>query len=93
MAKRKKIKEKNPFIGFTLEELEKIEMTYYTISIGMDFYSYDGYYTFSKEEVGPVYDEILNDLKSVIKNPKSKKSKEDAIRYLGTLRVQPFRLQ
>lgn len=85
-------KEKSPFRGFTVTEVNRAERDSYTIQIGNDMYSKDGNFVFTATQAGKYYETLLQNIIYTLDsgNPKQKAA---AMKCLEKLRIHPLRLQ
>ena len=82
---------KNPFVGFSVEQVMIAESCSYAIQVGNDFYIHDGQLVFSKKTAQTLYNKILAQVVDKIYNG-DKKQKAHAHRIMATLKVMPLRI-
>lgn len=84
-------KEKSPFRGFTLSQINSIEADTYVIQVGVDLFCYKGQFFFTKRSAALLYNKILVNLVDLINNGDTEQ-KNDATKCLGNLRILPLRI-
>lgn len=85
-------KQKSPFKGFTVAEVNKAERDSYVVQIGNDFYSKDGGYIFTAAQAGKYYETLLDNIVYTLDNG-NERQKSAAMKCLEKLRIHPLRLQ
>ena len=90
MAKGKE-KQKNPFVGLTLEEVFAAERDTYFIQIDTDVFAYKNKIAFSGRIINGLYDKVIDDLTYLLKKG-SPEEAEDAHRCLLNVYVWPLRI-
>jgi hypothetical protein len=83
--------EKNPFVGYTLDEIREAEATAYVIQVGSDMFRYKGNYTFSYKSAVYFRNKILDNLMDLINNG-DQDQKDNAFRVLKSLQILPLRI-
>ena len=85
-------KNKNPYKGFTTEEVNRAEANSFVIRIGNDYYNKDGNFTFSLKQAEKYYEILLHNILITIDEgtPKQKKA---ALACLAKLHIEPLRIQ
>lgn len=84
-------KEKNPFIGYTTEEIMASEAVTYVIQVGSDVFNSNGNWFFNKKSAQIHYGKILRMLLAQL-NGGTKKERENAQRVLNSFKVLPLRI-
>ena len=84
-------REKSPFKGFTIAEVNKAERNSYVLQIGNDFYAKDGEMIFTLAQAEKYYDTLLVNILHTIDNGNAKQ-KAAAMKCLARLHIQPLRL-
>lgn len=84
-------KEKSPYIGYTLEEIQEAEATAYVIQVGSDMFHYKGNYTFSHKSAIYFRNKIVANLVDLIENG-DEDQKKNAHRCMLALHVRPLRV-
>jgi hypothetical protein len=92
MAKKKKLTEKSPFVGHSIEQIAYAEATSYVIQVGMDFFEEKGHLTFGYKQATTIYMKLLSALASTIKHG-NHEDKQVALKCISTLQVLPLRIQ
>lgn len=82
---------KNPYVAFTLKQVNSIEKNYFTLQFGGDFAHEDGSYLFTKKEVEKIYEKTINDLVGIIRNG-NQKDKIYALDLILTTFILPARI-
>jgi hypothetical protein len=85
-------KKKQPFIGFTEEEIFRAEANSYVILIGNDFYSKDGDFAFSKQQAEKYYDILMENILRTL-DEGTEKQRIAAMKCLARLQILPLRVQ
>lgn len=85
------MKKKSPFGKYTLEQVAQAEATNFVILLGHDLFSFEGKYTFVKEDAEAYQEQILGGLMDILQNG-SEKEMEEAEVCLLNLKILPFRL-
>jgi hypothetical protein len=85
------MKEKNPFVKYTPEQVMEAEATNFVILLGHDLFSYDGKYTFVKEDAEEYQEQIIGGLLEILENGNAKEIEEAEV-CLFHLKILPFRL-
>lgn len=85
-------KNKNPYKGFTTEEVNRAESNSFVIRIGNDFYQKDGNFTFSLKQAEKYYSILLQNILITLDEgtPRQKKA---ALACLVRLHIEPLRIQ
>ena len=60
------MKEKNPFVKYTPEQVAQAEATNFVILLGHDLFSYEGKYTFIKEDAELYEQQIIEGLLEIL---------------------------
>lgn len=81
----------NPYLGFTLEQLFRIESNSFVVQVGDDFFSNDSGYAFTKTKAEYFYDEIYKSLTDLLHTGITK-DKEEAMEVLKSFKILPLRL-
>jgi hypothetical protein len=92
MAKKKKLKDKSPFEGHSIEQIAYAEATSYVIQVGVDFFESKGHLTFGQKQAEGIYMKLLVALQDSVKNG-SREDRETALKCLATLQILPLRIQ
>lgn len=87
----RKLKNKSPFRGFTLDEVLEAESNSFVIQLGNNFYEKEGSFTFSIKEAEKYYDVLLDNILYTIDNG-AEKQRKAALSCLATLKILPLRL-
>lgn len=82
---------KSPFGKYTQEQVEQAEANNYIILLGHDLFSFEGKYTFGKEDAELYHEQIIGGLMEILENG-SAAEKEEAEVCLFFLKILPFRL-
>lgn len=85
------MKEKSPFIKYTPEQVADAEATNFVILLGHDLFSYEGKYTFIKEDAQLYHDQIIEGLLEILDSGTEKEIAEAEV-CLFHLKILPFRL-
>lgn len=85
-------KKKNPFKGFTIEEVLRAESESFVIRIGKEFYNKDGNFVFSYNQACKHYEILLANI-IVTLSDGNEKQRITARKCLETLQVLPLRIQ
>jgi hypothetical protein len=83
-------KKESPFIGYSEEEVIRMESTYFVLQFGGDFLVQDDYFLFTKAEADKLYRLTLRDLVGIVKdgNDKDRKYALDLIAGLEVKRIK-----
>jgi hypothetical protein len=84
-------KEKSPFRGFTIGEVNRAERDSYVVLIGNDFYSCEGDMVFTANQAEKHYETLLNNILHTMDNG-TDKQKSAAMKCLMKLHILPLRL-
>lgn len=84
-------KKKSAYIGYTEQEVERMERNYYCVQFGGDFLCDGDFFLFTKIEVVKVYNNTLKDLVGIIRDG-TEKDRKYALDLIAGLRVQQMRL-
>ncbi len=84
-------KNKSPYPGYSLEEVEEMEKHYFCLVMGGDFILEDNHYTFTRSEIVKLYNLVLKDLVGIVKKGNDKDRKY-ALDLIAGLTVQQMRL-
>lgn len=84
------MKDKNPYIGFTLDEVRKAEERLWYIQIGQQFFEYEGVYLWDKEEAEHFFFTIRDGLEHMLKTG-DLEEREDAREIIINFRMLPLR--
>lgn len=84
-------KDKNPFVGHTIEEIVAHEATTYIIQIGKDLFNVRGKWLFDKKKAEFYYKKAMKALIFQIRNGE-KQDRKDAARLLANLKILPLRI-
>jgi hypothetical protein len=85
------MEKKSVYLGYTEEEVKRMENNYFVLQFGGDFVLEDSYYLFSKGEASKLYNKTLKNLISLIADG-SEKDKNFALNLIGGLAIKPVRL-
>jgi hypothetical protein len=85
------MKNKSPYIGYSEEEVKKMEMESYLLQFGGDFILEDKYYLFNKKDISKLYKKTLKRVTDIV-NSGSEKDKKFALDLLLGLVIVPMRL-
>jgi hypothetical protein len=85
------MKQKSPFVKYSEEQIAKAEATRYVISMGNDFFSLDGKYTFSKSKAESYHDHVIDGLLEIIETGTDPEI-EEAEFCLFNLKILSFKL-
>lgn len=86
------IKEKSPFIGFSIQEINVAERNSFVIQVGNDFYSKDGSFVFTLAQAQKSYEILLLNIIDTI-NGGTPKQRAAALNCLARLHIMPLKLQ
>lgn len=84
-------KKKCPYICYSLDEVTKMELSYFVVRFGGDFALEDDHYTFGKLEATSLYKKMFKDLVDIARTGSVKDSKY-ALELMSTMSIQPMRL-
>ena len=84
-------KKQSAYIGYSTEEVCKIENAFYCLQFGGDFLSEEGCYLFTRNEISKLYNKTLKDLVDIVYDGSQKDSKY-ALNLICGLIVRPMRL-
>ena len=84
-------KERSPFKGYSIAEINKAERNSFVIQIGNDLYSKDGEMVFSLSQAEKYYDTLLVNILHTIDNGTAKQ-KVAAMKCLARLHILPLKL-
>lgn len=85
-------KSKNPFVGYTIREVEEAESCSFIIQIGNSVFSRNGEYVFSKSQAERYYNKLLNSILNTLKDG-NETQKHSAKKCLEKLKIMPLRIQ
>lgn len=85
-----KPKEKSPYVDLSIEEVQKAEAGAFVIQLGTEFYDYKGRYTFSRESVEKLYDDLYAGLHEML-HDNNKRNKSDILSTILNFRILPLR--
>ena len=85
------LKDKYPFVGYTQEEVKRMEENYFVLQLGGDFVLEDDYYLFTKGEVSKLHKNMLKKLNDIIKDG-NEKDRNYALDLICGLAIKPMRL-
>jgi len=84
-------KKKSAYLGYSEEEVVRMEANYYCLVMGIDFVQKDRFYVFDKKEISRLYKSTLKQLMAVVVDG-SEKEKAHALDLIIKLNIQPVRL-
>lgn len=84
-------KKESPFLGYSEEEVARMESKYFVLQFGGDFVTQDNYFLFTKSEVDKLYKDTLNDLVGIVKDG-NEKDRRYALDLIAGLEVKQIRL-
>jgi hypothetical protein len=84
-------KKKSPYIGYTIEEVNKMENGYFNLQFGGDFILDGEHFLFTKAEISRLYKKYLKDLTEIIEDG-SEKDRKYALDLIATMTVKQMRL-
>ncbi len=84
-------KKKSAYIGYTEQEVERMERNYYCVQFGGDFLCEDNFFLFTKLEVIKVYNNALKDLSGIVKDG-TEKDRKYALDLIAGMSIQQMRL-
>lgn len=88
---KRKRKEKNPFVGYTLEETRQAEKSLYVIQMGDELFVHEkGHVSFSKDEADKLFEILTAGLQDMLKNGNFE-DREDARKTFASFRIMPLR--
>ena len=82
---------KTKYVGYSEEDVRKMENGYFILQFGGDFVFEDGFYLFTKSEINKLYNKTLKDLLGIIQNG-SEKDRAYALDLIPGLVILPMRL-
>jgi hypothetical protein len=82
---------KSPYLGYSEEEVKRIESGHFVLNFGGDFVLQDNNYVFTKKEVSKIHRDILKKLLDILSNG-SEKDRSYALDLMGGLVIQPMKL-
>lgn len=82
---------KFPYKGYSKEELNHMENTYYFLILGGDFVSQNDIVTFSKQEIKKLYNQTLRNLVKLTEEGDARDGKY-GVDLIGSLRIVPVRV-
>jgi hypothetical protein len=82
---------KTAYIGYSEEDVRKMENGFFVLQLGGDFVFEDGFYLFTKNEINKLYSKTLKDILGIIKNG-SEKDRAYALNLIPGLLILPMRL-
>lgn len=82
---------KNPFISYTLDQVRNAEASLYVIQVGNDLYCHGKSHSYSKRTAQRYFNKILSSLIYTVENG-TDDEKDDALRFIRTLRIMPLRI-
>jgi hypothetical protein len=80
---------KSPYMNFTLDEVAKIERTFFTIHFGGDFLLHDKSYLFTQKEAIKLYKSTMNDLMGIVRDG-TEKDRAYALDLMWTTVIEPL---
>jgi hypothetical protein len=81
----------NPFVGYSVKEIEEIEASTYVIQVGSDLFHDNGRYTFSHRSAVYFHNKILNNLVNLIESGTAEQ-RDIALKCLAWLKILPLRM-
>lgn len=84
-------KNRSAYLGYTEEEVNRMEQNYFVLQLGGDFVLEDNYYLFTKNEASRLYNSTLKNLMGLISDG-SEKDKNFALDLIVGLAIKPVRL-
>lgn len=84
-------KNKSPYLGYTEEEVARMEAGYFTLRFGGDFMLEDNFYVFTKKEVSKLHKDTLRSLTKIVLDGNDK-DRAYALELIAGLVIQPMRL-
>lgn len=78
-------KKKSPFIGYSVEEVRRMENGFFLVQMGGDFLAEDGHYLFTRKEAVKLYNSTYRDLSEIINDGNDKDRAYSTDLILGLL--------
>jgi hypothetical protein len=85
------MKDKSPFVKYTAQQVADAEAINFVILLGHDLFSYEGRYTFVKEDAELYQQQIMEGLIEILGSGTEKEIEEAEV-CLFHLKILPFRL-
>ena len=82
---------KSPYISFSLDDVAKIERTFYTINFGGDFLVHDNSHLFTQREAIKIYNTTMKDLLGIVRSG-NEKDRIYALDLMWSTIIQPLKL-
>jgi len=82
---------KSHYVGYTDDEVRRMEAHYFCLVLGGDFVSEDRSYLFTKAEITKLHNNTLRNLIGIIEDGEEK-DRNYALELIGTLNIKPMRL-
>ena len=82
---------KTAYIGYSEEDIRKMENGFFTLQLGGDFVFEDGFYVFTKSEINRLYNKTLKYLLDIV-DKGNEKDRIYALDLISKLIVLPMRL-
>lgn len=83
---------KSVYVGYTEEEVNRMESQYFCLQFGGDFLLENDYYIFTKQEAIKPYNRTLKDLTEIVIDG-TEKDRKYALDLIAGLAIKPMRFQ
>ena len=84
-------KKESPYLGYTEEEVKRMENYFFVLQFGGDFVLEKREYLFTKAEISRLYNKYMKDLVKIVNNG-NEKDRNYALDLIAGMSVKPLRL-